>query len=554
MRVLFTAVAIAVVAATMTGPAVAAERPAPVAATGTSAAVRIEGGEVAPARTRPAVRKHDVPSAAEVLARVQQRQEQSADGAGGSDHDAFTGDMDGDGLPDVLTYTRTGEDQLSLTARRGMDGAHLWSRSLGDGYFQPARVGTAGQGGAYVYEYPNDQRGWRFTAVDAAGETAWQKQFQATPAATPVSSGRVRALYDFWFVDAAKGPATDLVLSFWTYQDTPAGFLLTVEAQVIDGATGQVAMTTSETALDFEPEVAPISDIDGDGVDDIVIAVYDYQGSGSVSVRSGATGLVLWHNPSVPLAFGSTTFTPAGDLNGDGRQEVIAAYEWWYDYWSYSLWGVVLDGVKGLELFDVDGVPYRLGDIDGDGNDELGALQVTYDDDELGVWIVTYDRRGAEVASTGNSFDISDATDGAAWASTVGDVDGDDVTDAHFALWVRSRNGALVKDTGVVAGSSGDVLWTGEESLPIHTTVDAAGDDYLRLHWGYGDAGQTEITPIDGRTGWPLWQQTVPGSTGYLYDAIDVDGDGGADLLWVDSRNDVMTLLRSADGHVMWSD
>lgn len=554
MRALAAAVLITALTAVMSGPGLAAAPAPSTVSARASAALRIAGGALAPVERRRDPNAHDVPSPLEVVARAQERDSQAA--VDSDLGDGFAGDLDGDGRADILTHDRTdgGAGPLVLNGRRGIDGARLWSRTLPGGYVRTARVGGSAKGGAYVYEYPDDDHGWRFTAVDAVGDIAWEREFETTPVDTPVTTGAGRVLYDFWFVDAATGPATDLLLSFWTYQVTPVGFLLTVEAQVIDGATGEMKMVTTETALDREPEVTPISDVDGDGVDDIVVAVYDYQDSGSVSVRSGATGLPLWHNPLVPLAFGATTFSAGGDLDGDGREELVASYEWWHDQWTYSLSGLVLDGASGLELFEVSGLPYRLGDTDGDGDDELGALEAAYDDEEFSVWILVYDGRGTELRRAGATYDSVDVWDGAAWAETIGDVDADGVTDAQFALWLQDRDGTVIDDSGVVAGATGRVLWTGAGAMPMHTTIDGAGDDYLRLSREHTGTRRTRITPVDGGTGQPLWHQTTEGGH-HFYDSADVDGDGGGELLLMDASGEgELTLLRSRDGHVMWSD
>jgi hypothetical protein len=163
-------------------------------------------------------------------------------------------------------------------------------------------------------------------------------------------------------------------------------------------------------------------DLNGDGVADLIISLPSGQAP-TVRVFSGTSGALLDSFDAYPAAFTGGVYVAAGDLNGDGRTDLITG--------TGAAVGVsghvkVFDGRTGAlirSFFPYDaafggGVTVAAGDVDGDGRADIitGAASAS-----RGHVKVFDGRTGAEL----HSFFAYDAgfTGGVSVAG--GDVDGD---------------------------------------------------------------------------------------------------------------------------------
>jgi Bacterial Ig-like domain (group 3)/FG-GAP-like repeat len=121
------------------------------------------------------------------------------------------------------------------------------------------------------------------------------------------------------------------------------------------------------------PVHVALGDVNGDGFPDVVVAA----GRGTpqrVKVINGLTGALLQSIRVAPPGFARGVFVAAGDVNGDGRAEVVV--------------GIgpevrVYDGLSGAQLLRFSPFPPRSGravrvvalDLNGDGVDEVIALR-----------------------------------------------------------------------------------------------------------------------------------------------------------------------------------
>lgn len=132
--------------------------------------------------------------------------------------------------------------------------------------------------------------------------------------------------------------------------------------RVLSGRNGTVLTTiTSVGTTRFGHDVASFQDLDGDGLEDVLVSAPDFQGVGRAYVFSSITGALLrgWGATSAgaAIAYG-TSLSRAGDLNGDGIEEVLVT-----DAQFVSPGLIANAGL--LEVVDVSGAPAVIGFIPG---------------------------------------------------------------------------------------------------------------------------------------------------------------------------------------------
>lgn len=164
---------------------------------------------------------------------------------------------------------------------------------------------------------------------------------------------------------------------------------------VCSGATGSVIRTHTGTGIrqDFGREVTGTPDLDGDGVADYAVGA-PYTGpwaGGYVKVYSGATGTVLFTLSKATTGayerFGAA-ISAGGDVDGDGTPDLAIGAPGRYGNWGrVEIWsgatGQLLESRNSpatppQALVGPRGEHYGnalawLGDLDGDGTDELAV-------------------------------------------------------------------------------------------------------------------------------------------------------------------------------------
>jgi hypothetical protein len=193
-----------------------------------------------------------------------------------------------------------------------------------------------------------------------------------------VNTGFGDALDRFGDVDGDGVP--DLVVGL--PNDSSAGFQLG-SAQLISGSNGSVIRTLPGSGGHFGAAVADAGDVDGDGIDDVVIGAYQDSTGGNASgcarVYSGATGALLWTFPGNTLSYFGWSVAGAGDVDHDGHADILVSG--YLDSTGGSNAGrvVIFSGATGAPLVTVLGAAGEyignsvasIGDVNADGTDDF---------------------------------------------------------------------------------------------------------------------------------------------------------------------------------------
>ena len=176
-----------------------------------------------------------------------------------------------------------------------------------------------------------------------------------------------------------------------------SGFPSSLELSTLNGSNGFVINGTG-TVNESGISVSDAGDVNGDGIDDLIIGAQDIFGTGEsyvvfgnnsgfsssldLSTLDGANGFVL--NGIDILDRSGSTVSSAGDVNGDGIDDlIIRAFNESYvvfgnnSGFSSSLDLSTLDGTNGFVLNGVDigfgtgGSVSGVGDVNGDGIDDV---------------------------------------------------------------------------------------------------------------------------------------------------------------------------------------
>jgi len=267
------------------------------------------------------------------------------------------------------------------------------------------------------------------------------------------------------------------------------------------------------------------TDLNGDGIKDVIAAEYDntyYYESSKIYGIDGTDGSTLW---SYQLDDGIRSMA-IGDINNDGVMDVVAGA----GKGSPTPDGRVhaIDGTDGSSIWIF--IPGGTGDTNGDV--AIGDFNGdAYPDVAVACWddyVYAIDgQTGTQLWSTLIGSIFVNAVD-------TGDVNGDGIDDVAFA---HSYLAGWDNYQGVLDGSDGSTIWMQTVLYKVENVIMADIDDDGFLEAVFGvttDADNLEIHVRTASNGNLEWSYTI-GSASMNPDAFmfaeDIDGDEDLDLI-----------------------
>ena len=225
------------------------------------------------------------------------------------------GDVDGDGVPDLIYATIPGEVETvpggGYQVLSGADGSTLIGFVTTQGGLVTALpLGDVAGDDAdevLVITQPASGGALSLSAQEGNGEVAWSVEVGA--GAEPANAQTDEAGNTVGFTDVTGDGVADVVVTL------PDGDGLAVE--VIDGATGE---TVWEGTFEGADSVTTTPSEDGSGDDLIVVDVDDGL---AVEGVDGASGETEWQTGGQGAGSEAVTVTPVGDVDGDGTEDVL---------------------------------------------------------------------------------------------------------------------------------------------------------------------------------------------------------------------------------------
>jgi hypothetical protein len=324
-----------------------------------------------------------------------------------------------------------------------------------------------------------------------------------------------------------------------------------IDLDDLDGANG---FSIEDTGTSFFASFAGAGDINGDGIDDLIVGAYDYGAGRSYVVFGGAAGF----GPNLDLAAldGTDGFrldgidaydgsgrsvSGAGDINGDGIDDLIIAAPGAdpggneYAGESYVVFGSAFGFAASTDLATLDGSNgFRIDGIDaydtGFGNFIVGGAGDVNGDgiDDLIIGAAGGDPGGSE--SAGESYVVFGSDAGFAASVDLAALDGSngfrlDGVDAY------DYSGRSVAGAGDVNGDGIDDVIVGASGSDPGGKA-SAGASYVVFGSDAGFAASVDLSALDGSNGFRLDGVDAGDRSGLSVAAAgDVNGDGIGDVI-----------------------
>lgn len=351
-----------------------------------------------------------------------------------------------------------------------------------------------------------------------------QCAFEETPDGDP-RPGVVRALHTPLVANLRIGETPDrpsrpsiVYIADYGYRErVPRGCTGSGVLRILDGATCRSQGVYDDVALN-SPVTPAIGDLDGDGRPEVVAAA-TAGGLVALSVASDGTITRLWSttlSDGTPDTWGATECQWGAvaiyDLDDDGSPEVL---------FEGAVWRA--DGVRMTTLpgwtHIRHGTPVPVGDYDGDGRVEAVAGNATWELDDTGAFVI---ESGFSTTVPAGFTAVADLGD---FPGVAGDVPGQPevVSAMGGTVSVRTLGGGVVASIATSTSGNGGPP----------TIADFDGDGVREIGVAFG--GSYEVFDLEepGRRLWTQPSQDLSSSrTGSS--VFDFNGDGRAEVVYGD--------------------
>jgi len=285
----------------------------------------------------------------------------------------------------------------------------------------------------------------------------------------------------------------------------------------------------------FEDALQIRSDVDGDGVQDVVFGCGG--GNEFVYTISGRTGKVIWQ-------YGDSIDYDRGDINGlrtnkdfnnDGIPDVLVSASGSGSGGRHA--AICLNGINGTEIFNVP-----------------QAASFTFDITTLtagGVLCVDINNGGPYKLNSFNnsgSGTWSVSVPEVIWSlKEIQDINNDGIND------LAAYSGGINVNTFVISGNNGSVLWTNH--YPLYSTFSTIRIISDLNSNGFNDmifSGKEGVYRTNTKTGGILWSNTLDGSYVFGTDELgDLNSDGINEIA-VGTKNSNLYILNGANGNILF--
>lgn len=432
-------------------------------------------------------------------------------------------DYDSDGVRDViardiaLDINSSDAGDTKVLVFSGRNGRELWRlKQEGIAVPIPARVAGPGGNGMLIIRH-DDSSIVTVTALSGKGRELWNQEFAGGVA--PVSVLATNAL---------EGIETDVFVAE-REKLVPLLGPWTIRGSFIDGRDGSVHRPGSSQVSLGRPSAHSIADVSGDGLDDFVVIASDPVGYRLQAFRS-VDAAPLW--VTTDLAIDSySEVTSETDVNGDGVRDVMVKHHKnGADVYDLDL--SIVDGATGEKLWSkAASSMFAVGDTDGRPGDELLVYTLDREDPrDLSLTFGIYDFKDEPIFERKWTLPMEEQSGSGGEITNMGDLNSDGVHDLRVELLTPSRGGHR-KRVAILSGLDGATLYGSRRLRAIGGSVDGRGDDLYRLPVG-GPLIHRPLSIIDGKSGVLQWRTAMrQDQSWWLPAAAKLNGDRHADVL-----------------------